>query len=136
MYAAPSLHAGFFISRDHKLIVFERLSFPLSLIEIQYASRFVRKIRIPRKDPAPMLPGADGVLVQPTPHRRLTQLSHQPLFTDVSCQLTHTPPGERRVVLSGQFASQRLDVNDDAGGGKRAGRPPRGCSSSPGNRSA
>jgi hypothetical protein len=32
MNAAPSLHAGFFVSRDHKFIVFERLSFPFTLI--------------------------------------------------------------------------------------------------------
>src|SRR5438445_12970984 len=33
-----------------------------------------------------------------------------------------------------KFTSERLNLDDDAGGGKRAGRPPRGCDSRPGRR--
>ena len=46
MDAAPGLDAGLFIGRDHKFIVFERLSFPLTLIEIQNPTRLGGKLRV------------------------------------------------------------------------------------------
>src|SRR6266478_8891784 len=33
-----------------------------------------------------------------------------------------------------EFTGERLNLDDDAGGEKRAGRPPRGCDSRPGSR--
>ena len=63
MDAAACLDAGFLVSRDHKLVVLERFTLPLSLIEIENPSRLCRKIRVTRKNPTPVLPWTDGVLV-------------------------------------------------------------------------
>jgi hypothetical protein len=41
---------------------------------------------------------------------------------------------QRQSTARRQFTGQGLDFDHDTGGEKRAGRPPRGCSSSPAKR--
>jgi len=67
MLAVPGLNAGLLIRRDHELVVLQGLAVPTTLIQIQNAARFSGKIGVAREDPGSMLPGADGVFVQPTP---------------------------------------------------------------------
>ena len=70
MQAAAGLDAGLFVSREHPFILAQCASLPLALIQIQDPPGFERKIRIPGKDPTAMLPGTNGVLMEPPPKRR------------------------------------------------------------------
>src|SRR5438128_601723 len=51
-----SLDTGFFVSRNHEIILCQSLAFPKPLIEIQDSLGFGLKVRIARKDPTAMLP--------------------------------------------------------------------------------
>ena len=67
MLAAAGLNAGLLIGRDDELIFLQGFAFPLTAIQIQNASRLGGKIRIPRKNPTPVIPGPNGILMQPAP---------------------------------------------------------------------
>ena len=123
MNAAASLHAGFLVRRDHKFIVLEQFSFPLALVEIQNPAGFGGKVLVAGKNPAPMLPGTNGILVQPAPQRRLTQLRHQAALADMPSEFVQTPARERHVMLGRQFASQGLNLHDEFWGEKTGGDP-------------
>ena len=112
MNAAAGLHAGFLVRRDHKFIVLERFSFPLALVQIQNPAGFGGKVRVAGKNPAPMLPGTNGILVQPAPQRRLTQLRYQTALADMPSEFVQTPARERHLMLGRQFASQRLNLHE------------------------
>jgi hypothetical protein len=68
--AAARLNAGFLVGADHKVSGSQRLALPSSVIQIQNASCFVLKIRVPGLDPTAITPGANGIIIEPTPHRR------------------------------------------------------------------
>jgi hypothetical protein len=59
---------------------------------------------------------------RPSARRRAPRCVHQ------------RPARQRHPALCGQLTREGLDGHDDSGGEKRAGRPPRGSSSRPGNR--
>ena len=77
VFAAPCLDAGLLVGRDHELIIFQRLTFPLAGIQIEYAAGFVSEVGIPWKDPTTVVPGSNGVLMQPAPKRTAADGSHQ-----------------------------------------------------------
>src|ERR1039458_4352483 len=77
MEARPSLDAGLFVGREHKLILAQRLILPDALIKIQEAAGFGGKVWIARKNPAAVLPRPDGILVQPAPDGRIADAGHQ-----------------------------------------------------------
>jgi len=61
LFAAARLNAGLFVGRDHKVVGAQGNAFPKAMIQIEDRTSFGRKIRVPRKDPASMLPRAKGV---------------------------------------------------------------------------
>ena len=77
MFAPPGLNAGFLVGGDHELIILQGLAFPLAGIQIQDAAGFFGKVGIAWEDPATVVPGANGVLMQPAPKRAATDGSHQ-----------------------------------------------------------
>ena len=77
MSAATRLDTGLLIRRDHELVVLQRLAVPTTLIQIQDAARLEGKIRVAREDPGAMLPGTDGVFVQPSPNGAAADPGHQ-----------------------------------------------------------
>src|SRR5207249_7313264 len=77
VFASSGLNAGFLVGRDHELIILQRLAFPFAGIQIQYAASFFSKVGIAWEDPATVVPGANGVLMQPAPKRAATDGSHQ-----------------------------------------------------------
>jgi hypothetical protein len=105
MEAVPCLDAGLFIGGDYKFILFERLSFPLTLVEIQNPGRLGGKVRVAWENPTPMLPRPNRIFMQPAPKRGLTQLSDQTTVANMPGQLVQTPAGEPYVIGGGQFAS-------------------------------
>ena len=83
MQAATCLDAGLFVGRDDKFVFMQLLSLPLLLVEIQNPAGFEGKLRIAWKNPTAMLPGTNGVLMQPSPERGVAQLGDQTALADV-----------------------------------------------------
>jgi hypothetical protein len=78
VFSTPCLQAGLFVGRQDKLIVLKRLSLPDSFIEIENPAGFFRKARIPRKNPAAVLPRSNGILMEPSPYRDSLMLATNP----------------------------------------------------------
>ena len=77
MDAQPRLDAGLLIGRDDELVLAQCLPLPAPLVQVQDAPGLGLEVRVARKDPAAVLPGANRVLVQPTPDRAVTDARHQ-----------------------------------------------------------
>src|SRR5512143_560221 len=77
MQAAAGLNAGLLVCGDHEIVAPQRFALPAAGVEVQKAPRLQSEIRIARKDPAPMLPGPDGILTEPAPHRLAAEGGYQ-----------------------------------------------------------
>ena len=64
MQADAGLDTGFLIGADDVVLGTERSVVPGSRIQIQHASRLLRKLGIAGKDPTLIAPRFDGVLIQ------------------------------------------------------------------------
>jgi len=91
MFAPPGLNAGFFICGDNELIILQRLPFPCAGIQVQNATGFVGKVGIAREDPTAVIPGPNGILMQPAPQRAAADGRHQARLTSLSRQIRRTP---------------------------------------------
>jgi hypothetical protein len=69
MLAAAGLDAGFLVSGDDKFIVFQGLILPAALIQVQDSVRFDGEGGVPGEDPTAVVPGANGVIMEPPPNR-------------------------------------------------------------------
>ena len=69
MPADAGLNTGLLVGTNHELVFLEPSPFPGSRVEIQNATSFIREVWGARKNPAPMLPGTDGVFIEPAPYR-------------------------------------------------------------------
>lgn len=67
MLAPPGLNAGLLVCGDDKLITFQGFFFPGALIEVEDSAGLAGKGGISRKDPTAVVPGANGVGVEPAP---------------------------------------------------------------------
>lgn len=67
MLAPPRLNAGLLVGGDDELIAFQGLFLPAALIEIEDSAGLGGKGGISWKDPTSVIPGADGVGVEPSP---------------------------------------------------------------------
>ena len=63
MASRPSLDTGFFICAQNKFVIFKLIAVPNLLVKIKDLTRFDGELRIPRKNPGPMLPGPDGIFI-------------------------------------------------------------------------
>jgi hypothetical protein len=77
VFAPPGLHAGFLVRRDHELVILQRTAFPGTAVKIENATGFIRKVGIAWEDPTAVVPGANGVLMQPAPQRAAADGSYQ-----------------------------------------------------------
>jgi hypothetical protein len=123
MLARPGLDTCFFVGRDDELIVFQRLTLPVALIEIKNASRFEGEVGVAWEQPTAMLPGADSILVQPAPEGAATDAGHQTRLTDVADQIGGAPPRQRQTMRGGHFTSQRFNLHDEFWGKKSGAGP-------------
>ena len=76
MLAAAGLNAGLFIGRDHKLILLQAGTLPLTSIEVQNASCLGGEIGIAWKDPTAVIPRSNGVIMEPAPQRTTANRGH------------------------------------------------------------
>jgi hypothetical protein len=123
MAAHLGLDAGLLIGREDKLIVPQRLALPASRVEIEEAAGLGGEVGIPGEDPAPVLPGADRIRMEPAPDRALTDSRHQSSPPGLRREVGDAPAGERPVLPDGEFTRLRLDLHDDPWGGKPGAVP-------------
>src|SRR5215469_1940808 len=95
----------------------------LRAVQIENATSFVGKVGITREDPTAVIPGPNGILMQPAPKRAAADGRHQTGLTDLARQIRSAPARQRQVVGGGQFASPSLDLYDQIRG-KKSGDDP------------
>ena len=76
MPAHTRLDAGFLVGADDEVVVLQALSLPLAGVEVEEAPRLGGEVRIAREDPGAVLPGANGIFMEPPPHRRVADGGH------------------------------------------------------------
>lgn len=99
MFAAAGLNTRLLVGRDDELIRLQRLSLPLAGIQVEHATGLGGKIRIAREDPTPVIPGANGVLVEPPPQGTAANRGDQATLLDLLYQIGGAPARERPTVL-------------------------------------
>jgi len=121
--AAPRLNAGLLICGNDELIIYQADAFPIAGIQNQEAASFVGKVGITREDPTPVIPGADGVLMQPAPNGTATDRSHQASLANLTRQIVGAPSGQGEVVGRRQFASPGFNPDHEIWSEKSGGDP-------------
>src|SRR5713101_263017 len=116
MHAAARLNAGLLVRGDHEIVAPQRLALPAAGVEVKNAPRLHTEVRVARKDPAPMLPGADGILTEPAPHRLVADGGDQPAAFDLAGDVGATQARQWQTARGGQFAGDRLNQHDDLWG--------------------
>ena len=134
MSPSPSLNTGLLIGTQNKLILFEWLTVPNPVIEVENSSGFSAKARISGENPAAMLPWFDGILMQPAPHCATADGSYQTRLPDVIDNIFSAPARKGNFIFSRQLTGDRFNLNDELWGGKVRGRPGRERSSRPSRR--
>src|SRR5713101_1068462 len=121
MQTDSGLDTGFFVSRNHKIIVCQSLAFPKSLIETQNSLGFGLKVGITGKEPRAMLRRTNGILIEPSPNGSLTDFGDQTTPGDLADQILAAVTGERLTAFFGQFAGHGLDLHHQFRGKNWAG---------------
>jgi hypothetical protein len=96
---------------------------PLAGVEIQHAPSLGGEVRVTGEDPTAVVPGPNGIFVQPTPQGAAADRGHQPALLDLLNQVTGAPAGQRPTVLGGQFTGQSFNLHDEVWGKKSGGDP-------------
>lgn len=123
MLAAAGLGAGFFVGGEHKFIVLEGFAIPASLIKVEQATGLADEVGVARKDPTAVVPGANGVLVQPPPDGASRDAGDQAGLTDLAPELAGAPARQGDALGGWQLTGEGLDLNDQFWGGKSGDGP-------------
>ena len=117
------LDTRFLVGTENKVLIGQRRAVPVPGIEIEDAARLGGEVGITRKDPRTVLPGADGVVVQPAPDRLVTDSRDNAVTLNLPHDVGRAQTRERYAERRGQFTRQRLDLDDDLWGEKLGGDP-------------
>jgi len=117
------LDGGFLIGAHDELVPAEGLTLLNALVENEQTAGLGEKVGIAGKQPATMLPGPDGVLMEPAPHGGPADGGHQARLTELSGQIVVAPAREGNALTGRQLAGQGLNLNDDLWGEKLGGDP-------------
>jgi len=112
------LNAGLLICRDDKLVVMKGLSTPNALVKTQDTPCFESELWGAGKDPAAMLPRADGVGMEPPPHGAIADGRHESRLADFGSQFGDAPAGKWNIMGCRQFTGKSLNLNDQFWGEK------------------
>ncbi len=103
MAAVSGLDTGFLISRQDEVSFTQRLPFPNALIEVKNRRGPVHKSRITGKDPASIIPGTNGIRVQPAPQSAPADLSDNPSGKNLSVNVVDAESGQGNPVDIGKL---------------------------------
>ena len=132
MLAAPGLDAGLLIGRDDKFVTFEGFTVPGAFIQVQDSAGLDGEGGVAGEDPAAVVPGTNGVFMEPPPNGASRDGGNQSGTADLTGNIGSVPVGEGNAISGRQLASQRLNLNDqfwgkkpgdDPGGSARPVRP-------------
>lgn len=123
MPSISSLDTGLFICGQNKLVVFQRMSIANLLIKIEDLSSFESELGIPGKDPGSMLPGPDGVFIEPSPYRATTDGGDKAGLTGISSNLICAPARQGNLMNGRKFTGNRFNLDDQVWGEKTEGDP-------------
>jgi len=123
MDADASLDAGFLVSRQDKVAAAQGRTFPAPLVKVEHAASLDGEVGIAREDPASVSPWAQRFAAEPAPQGGATDLRHDTFAHDLTLKVGERPARQRQAAAMGQFAHQRLNRDDHAGG--KSGRGPR-----------
>ena len=112
------MDAGFLIGAQDELVILKSTPIPHPVVKVQDSAGLAGEVGIARKDPRPVSPGADGILMEPAPYGAIADGSDHTALTSFSGQFGYAPSRERHLVGRRHFTRQRLDLNDQVGGGK------------------
>jgi hypothetical protein len=73
----PSLDTCFLVGADHELVRSQPVALPNSVVEVEDPAGFVLEVGVAGEDPAPVLPGSNGVFVEPSPDGGVADGGHQ-----------------------------------------------------------
>jgi len=105
----------------HVVVGSQGLAFPQCLIEIQHPLSLGLEVRIAWKDPTAMLPGANGVLIEPSPNGTPADFGDNAAPGDFPDQILATVTGEWLAAFFGQLAGDGLDLHHQFRGENWAG---------------
>jgi hypothetical protein len=123
MRADACLDAGFLVGRQHKIAVAQRRGLPATLLEVKHPTGLGGELRIAREEPASVSPRAKRIAAEPAPQRGTTDFSHNALGQHLMLDVSQRPARQTQTAAEGQFARERLNLDDDAG--EKSGPAPR-----------
>ena len=121
MLAATCLDTGFLIGGDDEFVFLQRLAFPDAFIEVEDASRLGSEVGIAREDPTAVIPGPNGVLVQPSPDGASGNTRDQAGLANLTGDVGSIPVRQRNVMSDRQLAGERLYLHHQLWGKMLAG---------------
>jgi hypothetical protein len=67
VFPRPSLDTGFLVGADHELVRSQPAALPYTVVEVEDPAGLVLEVGVAGEDPTPVLPGSNGVFVEPSP---------------------------------------------------------------------
>jgi len=114
---SPSrLDAGLLVSGNHIIVGSQRHSHPAALIQVQDRPCFAGEFGISRKNPAPILPGLDGILAQPSPDGDPTDTGNNTSFQNIPLDFFAAKARQRYTQFRGKLTRQGFNLHNDSGG--------------------
>ena len=110
------MNTGLFVCADDVIIGTQWSALPDTLVKIEDGSGFCGKVRIARKDPASMFPGAKGIAAEPAPQSSAADLGDQALRNNVPADFLDREPGQWEPEAVRKLAGECLNLNDEIGG--------------------
>ncbi len=119
------LDAGFLVGREHEVTAAQGRAFPTAFVEVEHTAGLGGELWIAGKNPASISPGTNRVAAEPAPECGAADLSHDAFGHNLPLDLGEREPRQRQSEPVREFASERLNLDDDAGGKSGPGAPPR-----------
>ncbi len=117
------LDAGFLVGREYKVAAAQRRASPATLVEVKHPTGLGGEVGVAWKNPASVAPRAQRLAAEPAPQSGAAHLGHDTFGDDLTLNIGERPARQRQTAAVRQFARQRLNRDDDAGG--KSGRVPR-----------
>lgn len=117
------LDTGFFVGREYKVAAAQRRASPATLVEVKHPTGLGGEVGGAWKNPASVAPRAPRLAAEPAPQGGAADLGHDTFGHDLTLNIGERPARQRQTAAVRQFARQRLNRDDDAGG--KSGRVPR-----------
>ncbi len=120
---APGLDGGLLVGGHHEVPLTQGLPLPSPLVQVEHPGGLGLEVGIPGEDPAAEGPRAQGVLIEPSPHRGGGDGGHDPPSDDLGADVGNVQPGKRHPEFRRELAGQGLDLNHHHGGERPPGVP-------------